>query len=778
MPSFPNSVWNGQSGVREDNVTDRPPDNRDWNRIIDELAATQRYLLNLASIIGVRVPNTLAGYDDNGNFADITIGDNLSLVDGELSSTGGGGGGSSPGGSNGQIQINNNGALAGLRGNALINDINGSLDAVAIGNGSYALGEQSLAVGYQCIASTDKSIAGGYISIAGDPPRACTIDGTTITLSSTVDLTNWLFDDGPDTLVLSQLSGGSGPTIAYAQIASVAYTDGHTVLTLVSSVTNHTTGYVNVRDDNTGVFAFGSDCHAMWPFSFALGASCYAGSMTVNVGAYAFALGFTSTSSGNVSFSLGNGSVASGNNSFAQNYSTVASGNSSHAEGNNSIASGDSSHAEGRSTASGIASHSEGNTSEAQGNYSHAEGNGSLAVGVAAHSSGLSTLALGNHSLSGGNASVAGSDDAIALGYQSLALGQQSLAIGYQCTASTDYSVALGYQCVAGDPPRVCTISGTTVTISGGDYTAWFYVYIDGELVLSRLSGGSGPTIAYGTVNAINYDSESNSTIITLSESVTSHTSGYVNERDDYTRCFALGSSCNSYGSNSFASGYGSNAINGSDHAQGSLVTAEGGGGSHAEGNSTHTLGPSAHAEGQSTLASGLTAHAEGNSTVASGNYSHVEGDGATASGECSYAGGRNATASLPLQWCRGDGHSGQYGDIFATGLTSDATPVTLLIDASTNITITNYHYLGFLAFIGGLKTDFSVGALFIRQGVIINNNGTLSISTINTVGTDINPSSWSVSITADSEDGALAVTVTGEDSVEWKVRIQFIEMW
>lgn len=321
--SFPDQVWNGQSGARDDVVTDRPPDNLDWNRIIAELSATQAYLLALNEIV-----------------------QNMS------------GGGGSPGGSAAQIQFNNgDGTFAAFRGNALVNDSNGLTDAVAIGDGSYALGEQSLASGNGCVASTDYSVALGYQSTAGDTPRACTISGTTVTISG--DQTFWFYDGDDGALVLSNLSGGSGPTIVYASIVDggVVFDDPNTVITLKTAITSHTSGFANMRDDATGCFSFGFNCSSIG--GLALGSHC----SSVN---NSLAVGFSCTASGNQSCAIGDNSQAPGNHSASLCQGNSTSGDSSFAIGYNNIASGNYSYAEGTfTTASGVATHAGGNNSTA-----------------------------------------------------------------------------------------------------------------------------------------------------------------------------------------------------------------------------------------------------------------------------------------------------------------------------------------------------------------------------------------------------------------------------
>lgn len=369
-----------------------------------------------------------------------------------------------------------------------------------------------------------------------------------------------------------------------------------------------------------------------------------------------------------------------------------------------------------------------------------------------------------------------GLTDAVAIGNGSFALGEQSFVLGHNCIASTDQSIALGYQCQAGDPPRACTISGTTITISGGDYTFWFYDTDDGGLVLSKLSGDSGPIIAYGSIadGGVIYDSGSNSTILTLKASVTSHTSGFANMRDDYTQSVSMGNNCVAVGgvalgNNAVATGYLSSST-------GSATTASGNR-SHAEGDSTTASGVASHAEGSTSIASGDWTHAEGYLTTASGNYSHAEGNNTTASGLASYAGGINAVANLKCEWSRSDNNLGKIGHLIVSGTCSDTNPINLLISSSDVLAITSNKNVTFFIILSGTTSDGATTASFIRYGQIKNISGTLTLSSVQTIGTDINANSWSVSITADSGNSALQISVTAVAGVNWQGRIEFVEV-
>ncbi len=412
-----------------------------------------------------------------------------------------------------------------------------------------------------------------------------------------------------------------------------------------------------------------------------------------------------------------------------------------------------------------------------------------------------------------------GTTDSVPLGTGCLALGVQSLAATGSLTnsapsqATTDNSVSLGSGCIAGDPPRTCTISGTTVTIPGGNYTGWFYGNDDLALCLSQLTGGTGDTIVYASIiNSGGVVFTGGNTVLTLKGSVTTHTAGFANMHDDNTNCFAAGSNAKAQGYNSFAIGAGTLASGAVSYTEGSGTTASGsnshaegnnsiasgnnchaegntstasGDGSHAEGASTAS-GTNAHAEGNSTLASQTNAHAEGSSTTASGTASHAEGQGGTASGKMSHAAGFDSLADLQAKVAWGGGQFAAQGDcqsslITLSATTTDATPVLLQVqDTPSSVLIRAGVAYGFRATIVGRKTDGSELAMFMRSGIIQNLSGTTAmVGDVSTIGADNNVPAWAITITADNGSSSLFIHVTGEVSttIRWVCTLEAAEV-
>jgi hypothetical protein len=78
---------------------------------------------------------------------------------------------------------------------------------------------------------------------------------------------------------------------------------------------------------------------------------------------------------------------------------------------------------------------------------------------------------------------------------------------------------------------------------------------------------------------------------------------------------------------------------------------------------------------------------------------------------------------------------------------------------------------------IGARSSDGSQHAYFIRQGIIHNENGILSfVGSIQTIGTDINPSNWNINI---SYSTVLNITVTGTSAtiIKWFAKCESLEL-
>lgn len=114
-------------------------------------------------------------------------------------------------------------------------------------------------------------------------------------------------------------------------------------------------------------------------------------------------------------------------------------------------------------------------------------------------------------------------------------------------------------------------------------------------------------------------------------------------------------------------------------------------------------------------------------------------------------------------------------------GTTTNATPLVLAIAGTAAApTIAADTTVGFTLYLVARKpADGTVGARFVRAGLIANNAGTTAlIGSVATVGTDINASALAVAVTADNAADALAVTVTGlaATTLAWAARLELVE--
>jgi len=192
---------------------------------------------------------------------------------------------------------------------------------------------------------------------------------------------------------------------------------------------------------------------------------------------------------------------------------------------------------------------------------------------------------------------------------------------------------------------------------------------------------------------------------------------------------------------------------------------------------------------GKSNTSSGYSSYIGGGANnTASGKYSIVSGGRSnTASSYCSIGAGNNALADRNGQESFGAGAFTTDGDaqrsnFILRGKTTEHTPVQLFPMGNnlTKLNIPDGKVMSFIANITGINYDGSKVSMFVRQGVIKNINGVVSIcDTIKTVGEDIQTDKdTSVSITADNTNG-LVVSVTGIVSEIWRwvANIQSIEI-
>lgn len=255
------------------------------------------------------------------------------------------------------------------------------------------------------------------------------------------------------------------------------------------------------------------------------------------------------------------------------------------------------------------------------------------AVGMLSAAFGFETLAAGTASFAGGRwteadyASFAYGHGAMAHGEVSFATGRDTKAIGNFSSASGidtkaqgGASHAEGGACVTGPNAWGAHAEGTSTqstaygSHSEGQNTVASADGAHAEGEASKASGVGAHAEGWGT----------------MASGKAAHTEG---------------SSCEATAVYAHAEGNTTKATSESDHAEGGSTVASGGR-SHAEGTLTHATAWAAHAEGNGSTAEGHASHAEGRNTVASNEQSHAEGYWTTASGEYAHAEGHQTTAS------------------------------------------------------------------------------------------------------------------------------------
>lgn len=244
-------------------------------------------------------------------------------------------------------------------------------------------------------------------------------------------------------------------------------------------------------------------------------------------------------------------------------------------------------------------------------------------------------------------------------------------------------------------------------------------------------------------------------------------------------------------GASSIVIGVNSRAANANDLAIGSSAT--GSGGDATSIGSSATAAVQAAAIGYTAIASGQAAFA-GPTATASGNYSIAIGRSCTASGESSTAMGVAAISSgiystgigyRPVTTRLGmfahganfidpfsEFGSAQYVRFVASKKTTNATPTTLMLDASsTRLTITSGKILFATVRISGIKSDGSATACYLRKVAIKNVGGTTSlVGAIDVIGVDIEDNILTdIAITADDANDALQINVTGIAAETWR---------
>lgn len=210
-----------------------------------------------------------------------------------------------------------------------------------------------------------------------------------------------------------------------------------------------------------------------------------------------------------------------------------------------------------------------------------------------------------------------------------------------------------------------------------------------------------------------------------------------------------------------------------------------------SSGTPSAASGSDSVAIGNASSSAGISAAALGYTAAASGNYSCALGYGPNASGAYSVAFGAG-NAAQKTKYAFGNGVSGggaQLGMLIVLGLTTNATPVVLTSDYLAAGT-TNQIVIGdACAFVFNIlvvarqkSSDGSASAAWKIEGLIRRETGAATTAIVGTPTTTVisNVPGWSIAVSADTTNGALAVTATGAAStnIGWSAEADTNEIY
>jgi hypothetical protein len=363
-----------------------------------------------------------------------------------------------------------------------------------------------------------------------------------------------------------------------------------------------------------------------------------------------------------------------------------------------------------------------------------ASSHGSIAIGSFTNSTNEGTVAIGGNTAQGTGAAATGLA-AIAIGARSggtIASGAHAIAIG--AASSTDARATSANSCAIGSNSGSTgsqAVTGAGAMALGGSYASG----ID-----SFAAGVTNNTSTYGATNA---------NCITIGQTSRASSGGSV----------ALGSSAN-------ASGYGSFAVTASAVASGTYAVA---------------IGNQAAATAAGSFAVGSVTHIWPPTASASNSFAFGAGANAAHTGKLVISGGDKIAASTYQNGL-------QAGTQVLRGQTIDATAKVLVSDpdltaagVGNQVVLPNNSAYAFSGIIvarqqaagGTASAAWRVEGLIRREGTAAST--VLVASAINTIS---NVPGWTLALTADTTNGALAITTTGAaTNIRWVATIQTSEV-
>ena len=181
-------------------------------------------------------------------------------------------------------------------------------------------------------------------------------------------------------------------------------------------------------------------------------------------------------------------------------------------------------------------------------------------------------------------------------------------------------------------------------------------------------------------------------------------------------------------------------------------------------------------AEGDGNIVSGYASHAEGSLNECEGDYSHAEGCNAK-----SYNNYKHAKASCGFS-NPGEIGEAQYTNIIARAATEDDGPLELVVGEEDNIILMNNKMNAFRVMLVAATDDNTKGAAYEFKGLIKKDATAASTAIIGLVTKTViaeSVSDWDAAVTADTSNGALKITVTGESEtmIRWVAFIEMVEV-
>lgn len=515
----------------------------------------------------------------------------------------------------------------------------------------------------------------------------------------------------------------------------------------------------------------GYQSRAQATYSVAIGYAAIAG------GQYGVALGF-SRANGEQSFSIGqNASTASGAN-------TIVIGKAISSSVDDEIAIGGT-----------------GNTIKLFNAYTLPTTDGSAGTALVTNGSGaLSFSSVGADLYA---VETTGSTDPTASGTLSLAIGSgasatglRSIAVGRAATATAQDSVAIGTDADTGSATGSVAIKGdisgpssnASVSILGattqqGVVQIGLNGYVQAASAVAigynadvELSGASG--VAIGTNAHVN-----GASAVALGNSRANGASSFSVVITNNT------SSYGATGANSVAIGYQAKAT-------GTYSFAAGGEGNLASGYGAIAMGKNSTASGDRGIAigDGCTAGATVSSrpNIAIGHGATATGGSAFAIGDRANTNGIYGKMSHSSGYAAGTG-TAQSGSIVLYGATTDATPKAICsgaganntADATNQVVLPNNSVYGFTGTViarenSAQTNDFAVWE--IKGGAVRAGSASttaLGSYNINKISESTGAANWSIGLSADTTNGAVAITVTGEasHSIRWVATVNTTEV-